>query len=132
MKVLFVGDKPSAKNLDPDIAFEGSRSGETLKTWAKSMGLNDDDYTAINRVDEFFVECCKSFVKADKAVISLGVRAHKALLKAGVFHFPLPHPSGLNRKINDKDKLNRELSRCMNYINSWNVLRREKKKAQSF
>lgn len=123
MKVLFVGDKPSAKNLDPNVAFEGTKSGETLKQWCKLMGLHRSDYEAINRVDEFFVECCRSFVKNDKAVVSLGVKAHQALLKAGIPHFPLPHPSGLNRKLNDKNSLSAELARCFQYIKAWDDTR---------
>lgn len=126
MKVLFVGDKPSAKNFDPKVAFEGSKSGETLKAWAKLMGLRKQDYMAINRVDEFFVECCKSFSNADKAIITLGVHAHKALLKAGVPHFPLPHPSGLNRKLNDKKALAANLARCFQYVQAWNRMRKLK------
>ena len=39
------------------------------------------------------------------------------LSKIGVEHFKLPHPSGLNRKLNDKKYVNKVLKECYEYCN---------------
>lgn len=117
VRVLFVGDRPSKDNLS-SRAFIGSRSGTTLMEWITRMGIDEDSYMAINRTDEFFVACAKSFQNQGKPIISLGNNAHKALLKAGLFHYCLPHPSGLNRKNNDKKFVDVSLKRCKRYIDA--------------
>jgi|TARA_A100001388_G_C28769974_1_gene503210 hypothetical protein len=50
-------------------------------------------------------------------VIALGNVASEALSKIGVEHFKLPHPSGLNRKLNDKKYVNKVLKECYEYCN---------------
>lgn len=37
--------------------------------------------------------------------ITLGIKAHKRLLQGGIPHLRLPHPSGLNRQINNPEKI---------------------------
>lgn len=48
--------------------------------------------------------------------IALGETAAEELKKRRVNHFKLPHPSGLNRKLNDKQEISRLLYRCKKYI----------------
>ena len=50
-------------------------------------------------------------------VIALGEFASQALTKSMVPHFKLPHPSGLNRKLNDKNLIDKELSYAYDYVN---------------
>lgn len=117
-RVLFVGDSPSKANTNPIMAFIGSRSGKTLEAWTERLGLKLGEYMMINRTDEFFADCARSFYKSSRPVISLGVKADVALSKANVPHFSLPHPSGLNRKLNDKKTLGLTLSRCRRHIDA--------------
>lgn len=50
-------------------------------------------------------------------VVALGSAAKKYLLKAGINEFfVLPHPSGLNRKLNDKKFVEDTLEKCQEYI----------------
>lgn len=53
--------------------------------------------------------------KGYKKVIALGNVASEALIKINVDHFKLPHPSGLNRKLNDKKYVTRVLKECKEY-----------------
>jgi uracil-DNA glycosylase len=125
VKVLFVGDRPSVQNLSANRAFIGSRSGTVLMQWLEKLEISVDNYMAINRTDEFFIDCAKSFANQSKPVVSLGNNAHKALLKAGIFHYRLPHPSGLNRKNNDKKTVEALLTRCKRYIDTLEAFRQE-------
>jgi len=41
--IIFVGDKPSAKNLDPEIPFVGTQSYKKLLEWIWEMDINISD-----------------------------------------------------------------------------------------
>ena len=112
--VLFVGDKPS-KNSDPNHAFKGAKCEARLKEWIESI-IATSDYMVINRVDEYFKECVNSHVKRGNPVIALGNAASKAL--KDIPHFKLPHPSGLNRKLNNKRALRRQLDRARMFVST--------------
>jgi hypothetical protein len=56
------------------------------------------------------------FAPRSVSVIALGGEASKRLNELGVKHFKLPHPSGLNRKLNDKQEISRLLYRCKKFI----------------
>lgn len=114
VKVLFVGDKPSAHNNDPDVAFEGTRSMETLQTWIKFLGLIPGEYKLINRVHPSFEATVMLF--QDCAVVALGEEASKALNALEEPHFKLPHPSGRNRVLNDHIYVESILRECRLYI----------------
>lgn len=49
-------------------------------------------------------------------VITLGERAKNAIDSLVVNTFALPHPSGLNRELNDKKKLSGQLAKCRAFI----------------
>lgn len=49
-------------------------------------------------------------------VIALGNFASEALEMINVAHFKLPHPSPLNRQINDTEYISGQLSKCREYL----------------
>jgi len=113
--VVILGDKPSAKNLREDVAFVGCSSYKTLLGWIYEMDLN------LNQVCLDNSQGAKEFeLKMDIAngarIICLGENAHKVVSNFGIECFKLPHPSGLNRKLNDKKWLAEQLLLCKNYI----------------
>jgi len=69
-----------------------------------SFTKNDIDYDRLNNLAGGY-----------EKVIALGNIASEALTKIGVKHFKLPHPSGLNRKLNDKNYINKVLKECKEY-----------------
>ena len=48
-------------------------------------------------------------------IVALGKTAHKALTMAGIPHLELPHPSGLNRKLNCPFYVNEQISKLRDY-----------------
>lgn len=52
----------------------------------------------------------------DQTVVALGRFASDALTRIGVEHFVLPHPSGLNRQLNDPAFLPAALERCRGWL----------------
>ena len=124
MLVLFVGDKPSSKNTDPNMAFLGTKSGETLEKWIRHM--NVDWFRTINQVDAEFEDNVLDAVNNLYPVIALGNNAQAALINLmnknalvkfrSYLFYTLPHPSGRNRKLNDKKYVEETLKECKNHI----------------
>jgi len=179
MKVLFIGANPSPKNTDATVPFEGTQSGEILKTWIHILGIKPEDCGFLNISDTvtkevsqikkkdidiqtfFFNVCMKSaemfhgqplatlilsaklqsenrlnaaFEKQSDAdlkkhlalmdetdmpkIIPLGKLAAWGIEQTGLEFHELPHPSGRNRKLNDKDALQKTLDDCRAWLYS--------------
>jgi uracil-DNA glycosylase len=106
--ILFVGDAPSRKNTDMNVAFVGTKSGKTLLEWIDVLEVKN--YKAINRVDKKFVTEVVNNMKEEGHIVALGKRAENDLKNLGVEFFTLPHPSPKNRKLNDKEEINKLLN----------------------
>lgn len=113
-KVIFVGDKPSKKNTDSEVAFIGTQSYKRLLEWIDFLDI--EDYTMINRVSPLFVQKVLHYKNEGWDVVALGREAHIALQNIGVGHCALPHPSGRNRWLNDKESVRKCLETCKAYI----------------
>lgn len=116
-RLLLVGDKPSRKNLDPKVAFVGTQSFKTIQKWLEFMLKEKTAISMINRVDpEFAVVLIRASLRGYK-IIAFGEEAAKALVQNGVVnYFKLPHPSGRNRKLNNKKYVEEVLTKCKNWI----------------
>ena len=116
-RVLVVGINPSSARTDKIC-----QSIKRLVGWADALGLQH--YSFVNCIGhpgpyshrdveyEFLQECAKGYDK----VLALGGFPSKALNRIGVEHFMLPHPSGLNRKLNDKQYEQDILEKCGEYL----------------
>lgn len=130
-KILFVGSNPSTVS-ETSVPFENTRSLTTIKEWAEILG-NNNKYYLVNVSDSHtegnrsltLVEIRGSLlslkqkifsVQPDK-VVALGTTAQKALSMIEVDHFVLPHPSGLNRQLNNGKFVEHKLADCAEYIN---------------
>lgn len=115
MKVLVVGLNPSVK---------GGKS-TTLKNLTEWLNLLNLQYVSfINAYDTYgkvsisdlkkdeLIEKSKGYAK----VIALGSLASKSLISVGIDHFKLPHPSGLNRQLNNQDFIHSKLNECKEYL----------------
>ena len=124
--IVFVGSNPTVHNkaLQP---FANTRSGKVLSEWIDRMGLSrvrfvnvSNSVTPGNRklkVSEYELDRLAKEVGSGMAV-ALGKTAADALRRTGIEFFELPHPSGRNLKLNDKDFVARELARCAIYLAS--------------
>lgn len=126
MKVLFVGDSPSAKNTDANVAFVGTQSGRRLEEWARTLGVT---YQAVNSDDPVALKAyVRSAVLLNMPIVVLGTAAYSRTMrilenslsgmKLDNTHMPfmLPHPSGLNRTLNDKKFVAKILSQCKDWL----------------
>lgn len=115
--VIFVGDSPSSLMRPGAKAFKGAACESRLKEWIQY--LEADKCTIINRTSfEFtwYLEYQKRFNDPLNKFIALGNNASKAL--SGIDHFKLPHPSGQNRQINDKEFIAKQLKSCKDWIHN--------------
>jgi uracil-DNA glycosylase len=129
MKVLFVGSNPSSKNTDPGVPFIGTHSFSILQEWAKFLNLKDGEWDVMNASDrvlkgnerlhikDFNLERLNKAVDRNTLPIALGKNAAKALEKCGILYLRLPHPSGRNRALNDKEKIETMLLAV-----KWNII----------
>jgi uracil-DNA glycosylase len=114
IKVVFVGDEPSKTNVSPDVAFVGAKCFNTVVEWIKQ--LQPDYYICLNSDTISQLSDIKRLEKAGFKVVAFGVKASKRLEKMQIPHCVMPHPSGLNRKLNNKQQLALDLYHAHSYI----------------
>lgn len=105
--IVFVGDKPSNKNLDSSVPFVGTPSYRNLLIWVAKMDIDIrnvelDNANSIS-IDNYYNNC---------KFIALGAEAEKKLKNFGRSFFKLPHPSPRNRLLNDKNYIDNQLKKC--------------------
>lgn len=114
MTVVFVGDKPSRLNKDPNVAFVGAKCYPRLLKWLNYMDVENP--TLLNsHTLELMVRIIQAEVHGYK-IVALGNTTSKRLRKAGVKHYKMDHPSGLNRKLNDKQYELDMLNKCREWL----------------
>lgn len=123
--IVFVGDKPSKKNIDPEVPFVGTRSYKTLLAWIYKMDIDISKVATVNATDHPTANDWVIMANEENwKVVCLGTNALKAVMQArrewdcSVDIFHLPHPSGSNRKLNDRTWLEGELQKCRNWLTS--------------
>lgn len=115
-KPLFIGMNPTKARYRKGCAFY------RLMDWIDEMdlgivaftNLSHDPYWNKRSVDPHFL--LAGTVKHTK-VVALGGMVSKVLTKLNIDHYTLPHPSPLNRQINDRDFIRKKLEECRNYLN---------------
>lgn len=100
MKILILGQNPS-------IHGRNCKSLKRLDKWLDILNLNivsfdniQQDYGKFYKKKvnhEYIKDICDKYDR----VLALGINAGQVLADANVDHFTLPHPSFLNRKLND-------------------------------
>lgn len=125
MSIVFIGSNPSNASSGNSPFMHGTRSRATLEKWIEEAGI--EYHTYINGVPYTnvfmynvaptktpenrpltgyeitqYADKLKTTLAGFKKIVALGKTAHKALELAGIPHLELGHPSGLNRKLNDK------------------------------
>lgn len=129
MKILIVGQNPKivANLTDP---FKYTPSGRKLDKWLDYFltaipTLQWDIVNATDRLEmvgnRYFqedIEFIKEIVKKEEydGVLALGNYASGMLHRAKVKHFKLPHPSGLNRRLNAAGYEQGQLDNCLAYL----------------
>jgi uracil-DNA glycosylase len=128
--IVFVGSNPSnaAKDLVPFTP--NTVSGRVLRSWIDAAGITDwDQYNVVNSTTPG--NRCLSFkeimtavpelersLKNMEKVVALGKTAVRALKLAKIPHLAMPHPSGLNRKLNDAKYVEQCIQQLKEYYES--------------
>jgi len=122
-----------AQNPGPGQDFrkkdDGVRGGSTIGKmyeWMDWIGVNffsfSNTYPHPGQFTKKDIDYDRLYTisKGYNKVIALGNVASEALAKINIDHFKLPHPSGLNRKLNDKVYVQKVLSECKEYYENSN------------
>lgn len=112
--IVFVGDKPSAKNVDPDVPFVGTQSYKNLLLWIWTMDVNINEVSMVNR--DYFESPANRVHSREVLYVALGKEAANCLADLGYSFFELPHPSPRNRKLNDKKFIATQLKECSQWL----------------
>ena len=113
--ILIVGQNPSSAKKA-----KKNDSLDRLLDWCTAWKLDKWDF--MNCSDEPGDKYTIDFDRLKDAgqqfdkIIALGNVASNALKKVGVDHFKMPHPSPLNRQLNDKQFEKTMIEECYNYI----------------
>jgi G:T/U-mismatch repair DNA glycosylase len=113
-KVIVIGINPSSARKSMSIT--------RLVKWMDHLGVKYFSFSncipctgkyTINDVD--FNNVAK-YTHGYSKVFALGNFPSQVLKKIGVEHHVLPHPSGLNRKLNDREYTMQQLELARNYL----------------
>lgn len=118
VKVVIVGDAPSSKNVNANIAFVGAKCFNTVVSWIKH--LSPDYYVCVNSDDDNNLSNIQSLAQDNFKIVALGNNAAGRLASKKINFFKMPHPSGLNRQLNDKDYIDKVLKDCYAYVRDKN------------
>ncbi len=127
MRILVVGQNPKRVG---ELPFHGTKSMKTIIAWLKlGLPFSDTPYDVswVNaslkpgKVTDRDVDPLLSVsvgrVNADK-IVAFGAYASRALGTVNVDHFKAPHPSGMNRKLNDPLYVAEFLIRLRQYLHT--------------
>lgn len=116
MSILFLGDAPSKRNVDPKRAFIGASCWPRLLGWMTYMKLDPNEVLLYNSDNERGLAIAKEVKDKGGKIVAIGNNASNRLSALRIGHFKLPHPSGLNRQINNKEYIDKMLKECYNYL----------------
>lgn len=115
-RVLLVGINPSGK------PFRKGCSLDKMNVWMEALGFHHYSFSNVipyegeYKMRDVDVDFVRLFADGYKRVIALGGFASRALARAGVHHYVLPHPSPLNRKLNDREYEKRVIEECREWL----------------
>lgn len=119
MKILVVGMCPSNK---PTLGSKQNATFKKLESWMDNLKvkhfsfINTFDYPATPTLSKVDNKRLSTVTKEYDKVLALGGFVSSALERLGVDHFKMPHPSPLNRLLNDKKYEKQILKQCKEYL----------------
>lgn len=114
LKVVFVGDEPSRTNIDKSIPFVGAKCFDTFIEWVNKFDI--DYYVVLNSHTKTDLTKIKKLSGEGFKVIAVGNKASDRLYKLDIRHAKMPHPSGLNRQLNDPYLSNLSIESCIQFL----------------
>jgi uracil-DNA glycosylase len=116
--IVFVGDKPSAKNVDPNVPFVGTQSYKNLLQWIWELDISVNEVKMYNKDSLELLSLMKYLGNNKINYVVLGDEAEKHFksLNNKIQYYKLPHPSPKNRKLNNKKYIKEELKKCKEWL----------------
>lgn len=101
-----------------------SKTLDRLSKWAEQLGV--DYFSFVNCIhtpgmyksSEIDYNMLLNCVEPHTKVLALGNFPSRALKNLGIKHFVLPHPSGLNKNLNDPVYEKCQLQNCKRYLDA--------------
>ena len=108
--------------LNPSLKTKNNQTIRRLTDWMKLLNVDRYSFENIYYYPGDFTkeqvniahlnETCKKYDK----IVALGTKVSHVLMLTSIEHFMLPHPSGLNHQINDKEYVSEKLKQCREYL----------------
>lgn len=119
VKVVVIGQNPG--NNAKTATFKNFTM-DRLNQWCNELDIDHFGFAnvitepgAVKMKDVDF-DRLKDLVDGDVKVLALGNFSSKCLSVINKSHYRLPHPSPLNRQMNDKEFVKRALAECKQYL----------------
>lgn len=131
MKIVFVGSNPSSASIDETAFHKSTRSSEVLSQWVctiegtkeflnvSSIKTQNNRPLKLSEIKSALPELARRLqeIRADR-IVALGKVATKALTLLGEHFFEMPHPSGMNRKLNDKVYMQQKIKELVEHCSA--------------
>lgn len=134
IRICIVGSNPSTASPDNTPFHKGTKSRKTIDSWFENADFNymlqfknivnykkvDNKPITKSEINNNLTSIKSRFtVLSDVGlIIAVGKDAQLALDKADIYHFKMPHPSGLNRFWNDKTAAETKIKNMLEWIKS--------------
>jgi len=116
-KVLVIGINPSDKKT-----IQKNSTFHRLENWMDNLGLGVFSFVNVipepgcYKKEDIDYDRLRKVCNGHSKILALGSFVSEALDKIEVPHFKLPHPSPLNRQLNDKSFEDSMLVECAKYL----------------
>ena len=119
MRAIVIGQNPGN---NPKAATYKNHTFVRLNQWCDELGIthfgfaNAVTHPGPVKMKDVDFNRLKELVEGDAKVLALGGFASRCLSVINKSHFRLPHPSPLNRQMNDKEFVKQVLAECKEYL----------------
>jgi len=122
--IFFVGLNPSKESPDNSAFHPSTKSGKAVREWVKDLNAfvsfanlsNDKNAPPKASLELKSMSVIAMMSRSSYKIISCGTVADTILKKNGIKHFAMPHPSGLNRFWNDKEKGDAKIKEMLEWV----------------
>lgn len=127
-RVTIVGSNPSQKSPDNSAFHPSTKSRQFVDKWFEGHNCIDIEYmNLINKKTDNNKQLTKSQIRVELEqikkrfsfcdnIVACGKVASMGLTMAGIEHFEMPHPSGLNHFWNDKDAAEKKIKEMKEWL----------------
>jgi uracil-DNA glycosylase len=138
--ILFVGSNTSNASVDDSAFHPSTKSRQILDTWCKDLVGAKVYINVTSKKTEENRPLRRGEIKANldvlagdinriapTKIVALGKTASIALTLLGLKFYEMPHPSGCNRKLNNKEYVAEKIKGLLEYTNNPSIKSSETK-----